>query len=585
MSNSEENRTFAFVKNIPLMQPTIDNDSCVMLAALLKAHGVTEVVVSPGSRNAPVIVALHRLECFSIQCVIDERCAAFIAMGKALVSNHPVAVVCTSGTALLNFAPAVAEAFYRGIPLIVVSADRPSEWIDQDDSQTLRQFRVMDNIVKHSYDLPAFTSTDNLRWYVRRTINDAILMASSTPQGPVHLNIQIDEPLDRFRPMPISHPRVIHTVSPAPSLPTYEARELGRELASPRKVLIIAGFHSPSEKLSRSLNKLGRLPNVAIMYEAQSNLHLSTDIASISCIDATLTSLSPETLSEMVPDVVITYGGAILSRMVKSWLRDNSSIVTHWHVGFSDNAVDCFQCLERRILMSPEIFFQQLASAMQPWRDSCCYSSSWIHFRDQAEVIKSDFINSAPWSDLKAMQMVISSIPKGCNLHLSNGTAVRYAQLFPYSHIHRIDSNRGVSGIDGCTSTAVGASTMYGGTTLLVTGDMSAQYDLGALATADIPARFRMIVLNNSGGGIFRFIRSTSSLPERDRYLVADVRLPLRSLAEGFGFDYLEASDEAGCQAALEDFYRPTARPAILNLITPPELSADILKAYFKIKL
>lgn len=567
------------------MQHTIDNDSCVMLAALLREHGVTDVVVSPGSRNVPIIVALHRLDCFRIQSVVDERSAGFIALGKALISSRPVAVVCTSGTALLNFAPAVAEAYYRGVPLIVISADRPAEWIDQDDSQTIRQFRVMDNIVKHSYDLPAHTDADNLRWYVRRTIDDAILMSSSVPSGPVHLNIQIDEPLNRMRPVSAAVTRFISSVAPLPALPTHEARALGRELASPRRVLIIAGFHAPSEKLSRALAKLGRLPNVAIMHEAQSNLHIPSDIASIPNIDAVLTAIPAPLLHDMAPDVVITYGGAILSRMVKSWIRENASSVSHWHVGISTNAVDCFQCLERRIHMTPEVFFPQLASAMQPWRAECDYSSAWINLRDAAIDSKAAYAASAPWSDFTAMRIVMRSIQKGVNLQLSNGTAVRYAQLFPYSSIHRIDCNRGVSGIDGCTSTAIGSAIQYSGLTVLITGDMSAQYDIGALACADIPSRFRMIVLNNSGGGIFRFINSTSSLPERDKYFVADVRLPLRNLAEGFGLRYLEADSPETCAAALKDFFAASDRPVILNIITPPEESAEILKEYFKIKI
>lgn len=120
-----------------------DKISCNILVAMLVNHGVKEAVISPGSRNAPMVVALSRCPSIKTTVVVDERSAAFIALGKSAISASPVALLCTSGTAVLNYAPAVAEAYYRQIPLIVISADRPMEWIDQDDSQTLRQYEAL----------------------------------------------------------------------------------------------------------------------------------------------------------------------------------------------------------------------------------------------------------------------------------------------------------------------------------------------------------------------------------------------------------------------------------------------------------
>lgn len=566
------------------MEETVRNDSCVMLARLLAEHGVKHVVVSPGSRNAPLIVALHRMGCFNIISVIDERSAAFMALGMASLTGSTVVIVCTSGSALLNYAPAVAEACYRGVPLLVASADRPEEWIDQDDSQTIRQFKSLDNLVKHSYDLPAFTGSENLMWMVERTINDAIVKCVDGRPGPVHLNIRIDEPLTEMRPFPHTPVRSIEVVRPRGELTTAFARELGAELASPKKVLIIAGFHSPDQRLVKAIGKLAALPNVAVMAEAQSNLYMPHGNA-VMHIDLTLSSLSPETLSDMLPDYVITYGGSLLSRMVKAWIRGAKHRVRHWHVGLSENAIDCFQCLEKRIEMRPADFFPRLASAMQIWKAPSSYGRDWLEISRRAASAKGGYIESVGWSDLRAMKMVMASLPSECNLQLSNGTAVRYAQLFPYSRFHRIDCNRGVSGIDGCTSTAIGASLVYNGPTVLITGDMSAQYDIGALAFGAIPARFKMVVLNNGGGGIFRFIKSTSGLEELDRYFVADVRLPLGKIAEGFGFRYFECADPENFPSAFQGFIHEKEVPAILNVITPGVESAEILRHYFEIKI
>lgn len=568
---------------------TTSNESCAEIARLLHAHGVKHVVVSPGSRNAPLSVAVNRAGVFDIDVVIDERTAGFTALGMAAASGRPVAVMCTSGTALLNLAPAVAEAYYRHVPLIVISADRPAEWIDQDDSQTIRQFRALDNIVKHSYNLPAFTATDNLRWLMNRTINDTVAKAVAAPCGPVHLNVQIDEPLDTMASAPAAPPRTITMLEPVQEMPRDIAAEVARDLAEAGPVLIIAGFGAPSSRLNTLLSRLAKLDNVAVMTEAQSNIHLSAGANCVTSIDAVLSALTDAERREMLPATVLTFGGSLLSRMVKQWLRDGAAEgkVRHWHVGVSDNAIDCFRCLQRRISMAPEVFFHGLVRAAGFLSRPSGYGAKWKTYAAKTAEAKAAYCDSVGWTDLTAMRMLMVAIPQRYNLQLSNGTAVRYAQLFDSSRLHRVDCNRGVSGIDGSTATAIGAAKVCECPTLLVSGDMSAQYDMGALAIPGIPPRFRMAVLNNGGGGIFRFIRSTSSLDELERFFVADVRLPLRQLAEGFGFRYFEVASAAAFKACAREFFADSddPRPAIMNIITPGGESADTLRRYFTVKI
>ncbi|MDE6460006.1 MAG: 2-succinyl-5-enolpyruvyl-6-hydroxy-3-cyclohexene-1-carboxylic-acid synthase, partial [Paramuribaculum sp.] len=283
-------------------------------------------------------------------------------------------------------------------------------------------------------------------------------------------------------------------------------------------------------------------------------------------------------------DVVITLGGALVSRFVKTYLRKVNPR-EHWHVGLSHTTIDCFQCLTTRIEIEPEIFFPQLASAMQPHKSPCNYADRWRVARDKAISTHQAYISKIPWSDLKAFSVFIPKIPKGANIQLSNGTSIRYAQLMGDCGFHRCDCNRGVSGIDGSTSTAIGAALAYNsGMTVLITGDMSAQYDLGALATNDIPANFKIIVMCNGGGGIFRFINTTSDLPELEKNFAAQhaVRLPLESLAKGFGFGFYRASDEEELRCVLPQFIQQDDKPSILAIETPPQIDAEILKNYFK---
>lgn len=557
---------------------TTDKAVCRELAALLVCHGVKDVVLSPGSRNAPLILAVARSGQLRRRVVVDERCAAFVALGMAVQSQRPVALVCTSGTAMLNYAPAVAEAFYREVPLIVITADRPQEWIDQDDSQTIRQYGALDNIVKESYNIPVETGDATQMWMVNRLVSDALLKASSGRKGPVHINVQLDVPLTTLAEAASQQPRMISTVERPTVLPTAQARELGRLLAPPCKVLVVAGFHNPDSKLSRAMARLAAIPNVAVLCEAQANLH-SPGLHSN--IDRILNEMTDAERTGLLPDIVITLGGSLVSRFIKAWLRGRHG-VHHWHVGERGASVDCFKCLSLRIELPAASFMPQLASAMQPFAGSAStYGESWRQLAGRARKRYREFTARSPWCDLKAMDMLVEAIPARANLQAGNGTAVRYIQLCDNGHIHRTDCNRGVSGIDGCTSTAIGASMAYGDLTVLVSGDMSAQYDMGALAISGIPPTFRLAVLDNGGGGIFRFIKSTATLDELDECFAADVRLPLRQLAEGFGFRYLRADGIESMKAALPAFFGHSDRSVILDIVTDGTLSAAELNRYF----
>lgn len=565
---------------------TTAHSSCNILADLLIAHGVTQAVLSPGSRNAPLVIAISRREEMKCHVVIDERSAAFIALGMAIQSGHPVAIVCTSGSALLNYAPAVAEAFYRHVPLVVISADRPEEWIDQDDSQTIWQQDALSRYVKRSTDIPAHTDFMAGAWWVDRAINDVLLEALNGRPGPVHINMRIDAPLNTFTEWQQGSSRVIRMVTPPSSLPVNEIRAMAEPLRSPHRVMIVAGFHQPDHKLNKALVKLASQPNVVVLTETIANVHSPFFITRI---DSTLCRLTPQERERLRPDTVITLGGALVSRHIKEWLRSLPD-VDHWHIGISHTTVDCFKHLTARVNMEAAPFMSQLATTMQyinarntaaiPVAHS--YSRQWREAASRAVETHDRYIASAPWSTLTAFSTIISSLGTNVNLHLSNGTSVRYAQLMDCSRLHRCECNRGVSGIDGCTSTALGASLAYqGGPTLLVSGDMSFQYDIAALSSVLMNPRLKMIVICNKGGEIFRFIGVTSALPERERYFAVGTRLPLRQLCDGYGIDYYEASSREELSALIPRFLKSSTSPAILAINTPAEESARVLRDYF----
>ena len=558
-----------------------------MVADLLVAHGVREVVCSPGSRNAPLLLAVASRDELRKHVVVDERSAAFAALGMAMVSGEPVALVCTSGTALLDYAPAVAEAYYQGVPLIVISADRPPQWIDQDDSQTIRQPGALAGFVKKTVDIPVAGREPGreMEWYVDRLVNDDMLTALSPQRGPVHINVRLAAPLGAVTVRQSGSPRVIEMLQGDFSLDTQAIKGLAEEAAG-KKILIVAGFMPPSQKLNRAINSLIEIPGVAVFAELLSNLHIP---GAFMALDATLSNITEEEKEELRPDIVISIGGALVSRMLKEFLRTYPP-KEHWSVGFSDPLPDCFMCMTRRIKADAAGFMSHFSGRLrhiyktEPERAGDLrkvYTAAHLcACLNGVNRIKILIEKLSWWSDTIAFAYIMLLLPKKTNLFLSNGTPVRYAQLFGIDIPHAVFCNRGVSGIDGCTSTAIGGSAIYkDGPTLLVTGDMSFSYDVGALQLEMASPLMRIIVINNSGGGIFRFIPSTSELPEqvRERYFCAPPNMDIEKVAEAFGWGYWLADNPGILGETLKAFLSEEGGRRILEVRTPASDSTEML--------
>ncbi|MDE6377751.1 MAG: 2-succinyl-5-enolpyruvyl-6-hydroxy-3-cyclohexene-1-carboxylic-acid synthase, partial [Duncaniella sp.] len=378
---------------------------------------------------------------------------------------------------------------------------------------------------------------------------------------------------------------VIEMISPSAQLPVARIRELAAPLRSERRVMVIAGFHHPDAKLNRALARIAALPNCVVLTETIANLH---NPLFVSRIDSTLCRMSNAEKEALRPDTVITVGGALVSRHIKEWMRSLPKL-EHWHVGYSHTTVDCFCHLSMRINIDETTFMSQLASALQPHSGAdgqlagSDYASRWQEIATRALREHRLKLLGAPWSTLKAFAAIIKALPPTANLHLSNGTSIRYAQLMDCSGVHRCECNRGVSGIDGSTSTALGASVGYrSGETVLITGDMSMQYDIAALSSSLLSPRFKIIVMCNDGGEIFRFIESTSALPELEKYLAVGTRLPLSDLCHGYGLRYFEAGSEQQLAEALPEFFAERERPALLAVHTSGSVSAEVLRGYFR---
>lgn len=564
---------------------TTSNIYCRQIVELLQAHGVRTAYCSPGSRNAPLLLALESCDEITKHVVIDERSAAFQAYGSALIEQNPVALVCTSGTAVLDYAPAVAEAYYSGVPLIVISADRPREWIDQEDSQTIRQFGVLSHIVKGSYDVRAIPEgkireySEDVKWTVNRTVNEALLKALEGKQGPVHINVQLGEPLGELSEAHIMTERLVTLISGADTMPVNILRNFATIVAE-SKIMLVAGFLQPNHNLDKAVRIFAMLPNVVVMAETLANLHDPQPMSTM--VDSVLCDMSDEEKELLRPDIVISIGGALVSRMLKQYLREYPPH-NHWSIGYSNYFCDCFKALTHKIEIAPASFFRQLNGVMRKSRMKIQsdYSTQWKLLRKKSALLAKKYIHNAPWTDIKAFEYIFSQY-KFDNLFLSNGTAVRYAQLFPHS-CHAEYCNRGVSGIDGSTSTAVGGAWAYNGKTCLITGDISWLYDSGASALYWLPNNMRIIVIDNSGGGIFRFIKSTSKIPSeiREHYFCVQDLPDVTDIASAYAIEVKEADEMKNLAIGVEWLADDSDFPRLLVVRTPADESARVLFNYF----
>lgn len=540
----------------------------------LIAGGLKHVVLSPGSRNAPLSLALfNRKDQIQTYLIADERSAAYVALGMAWQLKEAVAIVCTSGTAVLNYYPAIAEAFYRHIPLWVITADRPAEWIDQGDGQTIRQVNVYANHIKSSLSLPEYT-VENASSFLEG-IASALKLSLQAPQGPIHINFPIREPLYVLKK---EHPTASVLPVSAPAIKQADEkllREVELQFLSASKTLILCGQMHRRAEIEDALNVLGLKESVFVLSETTSNLVLPHGSDTI---DRLIDGFNQEDAAHFSPEILITLGDAVVSKKVKAWLR-KSNIRYHLHLGATQSKADTYQHLKRKADVDPLSVLKHLVNIHVP---ASSYRSEWLALRQKKETLHQSFVEQAPWSDLKAYATFLPTVPSHTLLHLGNSTPIRYAQLFGSQSEVIYDSNRGTSGIDGSLSTAVGESMHHDGITCMITGDIAFYYDSNALWNQHISNNLRIILINNGGGNIFRVIDGPESDAEMEYLFEAHQDMNAKAICQQFNIGYITACDEKELSAACTSFWVKADRPQLLEIFTDHKVSPNTLKSYFQ---
>lgn len=537
---------------------------------LCLAKGIEHIVISPGSRNAPLILGFTEDKDFNTYSLVDERCAAFFALGIAQQQKVPVVLVCTSGSALLNYYPAIAEAFYSDIPLVVISADRPTQLIDIGDGQTIRQEGVYANHILYSANCKEGETHQNFN---ELEINTALNTAIEG-NGPVHINVPFSEPLYETVDKPTVKAQNIPFSITSEELVENTNSFVSQWNTAQRKMVLV-GVLPPNSVEQEYIDKLGEDESVIVLTETTSNLHHTNFFPAIDQLIAPLNDVQFEALK---PDLLLTFGGMVVSKKIKAFLRSYAP-KAHYHID-PKKAMDTFFVLSQHFMTDVNHFFKTQYSRCKNVNSN--YRNDWLQIRNRRLKLHESYVSDIVYSDFKTFSLLFKSIPENTQLQLANSATVRYAQLFNLDESLEVFCNRGTSGIDGSTSTAIGAAHASARPTVFITGDLSFFYDSNALWNQYIPKNFRIIIVNNSGGGIFRILPGKNDGDNFTTYFETKHHLNAEHLAKMYGFEYQSAVKERSLQKTLDTFFMTSEAPKILEVFTPSEVNDRVLLDYFK---
>lgn len=537
--------------------------SVLQLVALMKAHHIHHVVLCPGSRNAPIVETFATCPDFTCYSIVDERSAAFFALGIAQFHREVVAVCCTSGSALLNMAPAVAEAFYQELPLLVISADRPEAWIGQKDGQTLPQPSAFGTLVKKAVQLPESLDAVSY-WYRNRLINESLLALTTHGGGPVHINVPITEPFFDFSETKLPNERVISYLKPEMTCP-----ELAKLWNSASKVMILLGQMNPDPELKRILHQIEQLGGIVVseyLSNYSSTLGIEESI-SFHCEWNLITAWAGRKDQEEgvpEPDLLLYCGGHLVSKSVKKYLRTLSSRTTVVQIHPNATLTDTFMNATHIVEMEPQTALESIIEKGKKQDES--FRECWKRI---VRKVHSEIQTIPPThSSIYRVKQLMETLPSGCTLHLANSSTVRLAELAELPQEISVYCNRGTSGIEGSLSTAAGYSTAHPGYTYITIGDLSYFYDLNILRHATLFPRLRIILLNNGGGEIFHVLPGMDRASQMKSFIAASHSNRTKGWLEDCGIAHyyvheLNADSENTIKKFLED---QENRPALLEL-------------------
>ncbi|MEN8928466.1 MAG: 2-succinyl-5-enolpyruvyl-6-hydroxy-3-cyclohexene-1-carboxylic-acid synthase [Flavobacteriales bacterium] len=533
-------------------------------------QGVQDIVISPGSRNAPFTISFTNNPFFNCYSMVDERSAAHFALGIAQQKKGPVAIVSTSGTATLNYAPAIAEAHMQGIPLLVITADRQSNGLEIGDGQVINQKGVYQNFCENNYSL--VEDENDLKDLNSAIIQEAFFELKQKNKT-VHLNVQLSEPLyDTIEVQPLEIP-VLYAEE---SLPIFSVEKIDEFIKkwnsfSSKLIIITENQYDWFLHFDRIFKKD---KNVVVLTETTASQY---DKVFNSCIDRTIELIDKENPEGFIPDLIVTFGHSVISKKVKQLFRSHKP-KEHWSFSKVRNEnlfeMDSFE--NREDLIEFISIGNELALDDNPKTD---FKTNWDRIQKQTKESHLSFVETVPFSDLKVFEYLTKNLP-ACNLQMGNSSVVRYIQLFDQREDITYNGNRGISGIEGCTSTAIGACSVTKNS-ILISGDISFFYDSNAFWHNHVPANFKVIVINNGEGNIFKILpypqEDKTSLP----FFTTPHQTSIKKFCDLYNLAYFRSESIESLSQNFDKFIENNEQPSVLEIDTSKADNDTILKEYF----
>lgn len=549
--------------------------SVQILVAMLKKKKIKNIVFSAGTSHDAIIRSVEEDGYFKTYNIVDERSAAFFAIGLIQELQEPVAICCTAGTAAVNYMTGVTEAYNRKLPLIVITADKNPYYLNQLEDQMLDQVNLFKTITKYTNTLPIIKDGKD-EWYCRRIINEAFLELNHNGKGPVHINIPIEDGMFAIDG--------VFTTSELPEVNLVERIDYKTkeekikekfESLKNKKVLIICGqdYNIPEERIE-NLEKIFKNYNCVISVDKLSNLHCN---GSIETTRAALAAKVSGNFNELLPDVVITLGGTVVWDG-KFSLKPFKNQFESWVVNEDGKLQDYYKNLTTIFEMTIDEFVENMAKYNVDNLKN--YYELWENRTKQFKI--PDF----EYSNLYTVQRLMSNLPKDSKLNLANSSTIRITQFFDLDNNIKVYCNRGIHGIDGCMSSFIGQAAVSDKLNFLIIGDLAFFYDMNALWNRYVGKNVRIMLNNNSGAALFHFNQGLKKFPTLNENVAADHDANAKGWAESRGFKYLYSTNKEEFDKNLEEFLNPNSdKPIILEVFTKKEDDARLQHEFFNYNL
>lgn len=540
-----------------------------IIIALLKKYNISHCVLSAGSRNVPFVHSVEEDSFFKCYSVVDERSAGYFALGLSQELKEPVVISCTASTASCNYWPPVAEAFYQGVPIVVLTSDRDPAMLGQWEDQMIDQVGMFDRHVRKSVNLPIINNHDD-EIHCQRLVNEALLELDHHGTGPVHINIPMKSYNMSF------NIRELPPVTKIDRLCLDDSRTLWddkiKKLKKAKRILVACGQKScVSDKLKDELEKFFHKYNSAVIVEHMSNLSFDGAMNTLVCMDTTFST--NKKFKELMPDIVISFGGNIFSG-IKEWLRKYAGEFEHWLIQEDGRVVDLFKSITTIFECRPEYFFAQC-------NEDCENINDGVYHNLLTEYKNSVVIPRFPFSHVYAIKEVVEKIPTNSILHLSINNSIRIANFFELRSDITTYANIGTFGIDGCMSSFFGQAAATDKQSYLVIGDLAFFYDMNSLRLRHIGKNVHILLINNQGGSEFYYNRTWRN-ESSDLHTTARHHTEAEGWVKSNNFIYLSAHDEESFQNNLVEFMRSDLdKPVFMEVFTEMKTDADVIHDFF----